>query len=30
MKEYEERGRPDAAQAIFADLDEAGKLFVQT
>ncbi|MGN6063845.1 LPD38 domain-containing protein [Brevundimonas diminuta] len=28
MKEYEERGRPDAAQAIFADLDEPGKLFV--
>src|SRR5690606_39064564 len=28
MREYEERGRPDAAQAIFADLDEPGKLFV--
>jgi len=28
MREYQERGRPDAAQAIFADLDEPGKLFV--
>lgn len=28
IAEYQERGRPDAAAAIFADLDEPGKMFV--
>ena len=28
MREYQEQGRMDAAQAIFDDLDDAGKLFV--
>lgn len=28
IAEYQERGRPDAASAIFADLDEPGKMFV--
>ena len=28
IREYQERGRPDAARAIFEELDEPGRLFV--
>ncbi|WGM47646.1 hypothetical protein KOAAANKH_02528 [Brevundimonas sp. NIBR10] len=30
IKEYQERGRPEAAQAIFTELDDAGQAFVMS